>query len=43
MISLFIVELVLLGGLISIIVDEIKYHKNIDPILKDMVKHAKRC
>jgi hypothetical protein len=39
--SYVIIGMVLFCGLMILLVDEIKYRKNLDPILKDMVKHAK--
>lgn len=42
LISYVIIGMVLFCGLIILLVDEIKYKKNIDPILRDMIKDAKR-
>ncbi len=40
--SYVIIGMVLFCGLIILLVDEIKYRKNLDPTLKDMIKDAKR-
>lgn len=42
MIAIFIVGCVLFCGLILVLVDEIKYKIKLDPILRDMIKDAKR-
>jgi hypothetical protein len=42
MIALLIIKAVLFCGLVTILIDEIKYKINLDPILRDMIKDAKR-
>lgn len=42
MVKYIIIGMVLFCGLIILLVDEIKYKNNLDPILRDMIKDAKR-
>jgi len=42
MIALFIIKTVLFCGLIILLIDEIKYNINLDPILRDMIKECER-
>lgn len=42
MIAIFIVNTVLFCGLITILIDEIKYNINLDPIMKDMINDQRR-
>lgn len=41
MIQILIVSCVLFCGLVLVLIDEIKYRMNLDPILRDMIKESK--